>query len=413
MATIVGVRIKNSGKLFYFSPADVWPKRGDKVIVETVRGVVMGEVVLDLKKIDDDMITIPLKPVIRIATQEDINHQKELDSFAVQAFRECKLKIEEHNLDMKLVRVEPMFDDSKIMFYFTANQRIDFRDLVKDLASMYKRRIELRQIGVRDEAKIIGTLGSCGRKVCCAGFLKTFQPVSIKMAKEQSLSLNPTKISGACGRLMCCLKYEQDYYELMHKLMPKVNKEVDTPDGKGIVSEVNVLMETIKVKIQKDDDTEIKTYMLEQINNPEAYAVDKEEKPLTEFEQFIIDEKAKQKEQKSSKPEEKNQNTSINNTNTNQEQKRINKYPKHTRRVKNNKNTSDDTNQKMENSHQKGKQSSNNLNSKKSKNGNTFAAIKKRQKFEKKPNNITEEKKKKVQSSWQKAVEKAIENSQK
>lgn len=405
MATIVGVRIKNSGKLFYFSPANVWPKRGDKVIVETVRGVVMGEVVLDLKKIDDDMIAIPLKPVIRIATQEDIMHQKELDSFAVQAFRECKAKIEEHNLDMKLVRVEPMFDDSKIMFYFTANQRIDFRDLVKDLASMYKRRIELRQIGVRDEAKIIGTLGSCGRKVCCAGFLNTFQPVSIKMAKEQSLSLNPTKISGACGRLMCCLKYEQDYYELMHKLMPKVNKEVDTPDGKGIVSEVNVLMETIKVKIQKDDDTEIKTYMLEQINNPEAYAVDKEEKQLTEFEQFIIDEKAKQKEQKSSKPKEKN----INNTNNNQEQK----APKRPRRVKYNKNTSDATNQKTEKSQQNGKQASNNLNSMKSKIGNTFAELKKRQKFERKPNIITEEKKKKVQSSWQKAVEKAIENSQK
>lgn len=405
MATIVGVRIKNSGKLFYFSPANVWPKRGDKVIVETVRGVVMGEVVLDLKKIDDDMITIPLKPVIRIATQEDIMHQKELDSFAVQAFRECKVKIEEHNLDMKLVRVEPMFDDSKIMFYFTANQRIDFRDLVKDLASMYKRRIELRQIGVRDEAKIIGTLGSCGRKVCCAGFLNTFQPVSIKMAKEQSLSLNPTKISGACGRLMCCLKYEQDYYELMHKLMPKVNKEVDTPDGKGIVSEVNVLMETIKVKIQKDDDTEIKTYMLEQINNPEAYAVDKEEKQLTEFEQFIIDEKAKQKEQKSLKPKEKN----INNTNNNQEQK----APKRPRRVKYNKNTSDATNQKTEKSQQNGKQTSNNLNSMKSKIGNTFAELKKRQKFERKPNIITEEKKKKVQSSWQKAVEKAIENSQK
>lgn len=405
MATIVGVRIKNSGKLFYFSPANVWPKRGDKVIVETVRGVVMGEVVLDLKKIDDDMITIPLKPVIRIATQEDIMHQKELDSFAVQAFRECKAKIEEHNLDMKLVRVEPMFDDSKIMFYFTANQRIDFRDLVKDLASMYKRRIELRQIGVRDEAKIIGTLGSCGRKVCCAGFLNTFQPVSIKMAKEQSLSLNPTKISGACGRLMCCLKYEQDYYELMHKLMPKVNKEVDTPDGKGIVSEVNVLMETIKVKIQKDDDTEIKTYMLEQINNPEAYAVDKEEKQLTEFEQFIIDEKAKQKEQKSSKPKEKN----INNTNNNQEQK----TSKRSRRVKYNKNTSDAANQKTEKSQQNGKQASNNLNSMKSKIGNTFAELKKRQKFERKPNIINEEKKKKVQSSWQKAVEKAIENSQK
>lgn len=383
--TIVGIRIKNSGKLFYFSPAEVWPRRGEKVIVETMRGQVMGDVIIGVRSIEDEMITIPLKPVIRIATQEDIVHQQELDELAVQAFVECKLKIEEHNLDMKLVRVEPMFDDSKIMFYFTANQRIDFRDLVKDLAAVYKRRIELRQIGVRDEAKIIGTLGVCGRKVCCASFLHSFQPVSIKMAKEQTLSLNPTKISGACGRLMCCLKYEQDYYEYMHKLMPKVNKEIDTPDGRGIVSETNVIMETVKVKIEKDDNIEIKTYTLEQINNPDITPKEEEKKSLTEFEQFIANEKAKQ----NNKPEvtknraiarDEQSNSKANNTNTTN--KTSSKPPKKRRRL--------DTAQKNE---------ENTLE-------NVIPAH-----TTNKPNKLTEEKKQNIQTSWKKAVEKAIQKS--
>lgn len=288
MAIIVGVRIKNSGKLFYFSPENVWPKRGDRVIVETARGLVMGDVIIGLKRIAEDMLTIPLKPVVRIATPEDRAHQQELDRFSVEAFAACKEKIIEHNLDMKLVRVEPMFDNSKIMFYFTANQRIDFRDLVKDLATMFKTRIELRQIGVRDEAKIIGTLGICGRKICCASFLGDFQPVSIKMAKEQSLSLNPTKISGACGRLMCCLKYEQDFYEQMHKIMPKVGRSIETPDGKGTITEVNVIRETLTVRIEKGEDFAIKVFTLDQINNPEKYKEEKVEQSFTEFEQFIM-----------------------------------------------------------------------------------------------------------------------------
>lgn len=288
MAIIVGVRIKNSGKLFYFSPEEHWPKRGDKVIVETARGLVMGDVIIGLKKIDSEMITIPLKPVVRIATKEDITHQESLDKFAIEAFAACKEKIIEHKLDMKLVRVEPMFDDSKIMFYFTANQRIDFRDLVKDLATLFKTRIELRQIGVRDEAKIIGTLGVCGRKICCASWLGDFQPVSIKMAKEQSLSLNPTKISGACGRLMCCLKFEQDFYEQMHKIMPKVGRGIDTPDGHGVVTEVNVIRETVTVRIEKGEDFAIKEFTLDQINNPEKYKEDKAAQDISEFEQFIL-----------------------------------------------------------------------------------------------------------------------------
>ncbi|NMD38939.1 MAG: stage 0 sporulation family protein [Christensenellaceae bacterium] len=287
MATIVGIRIKNSGKLFYFDPADTWPKEGDKVIVETSRGMVMGEVIMGLKKVPDESITIPLKPVLRIATTEDLMHQAENDKFAVEAFKQCKEKIMEHNLDMKLVSVEPMFDNSKIMFYFTASQRVDFRYLVKDLAAMFKTRIELRQIGVRDEAKILASMGMCGRPICCSKFLGDFQPVSIKMAKEQNLSLNPTKISGACGRLMCCLKFEQDYYEKMHKIMPKVGKSVTTPDGDGIVGDVNVICETVTVKLSKgDDEIEVKTYTLDQIFNPEKYKNKKTEK-LSEFDIYI------------------------------------------------------------------------------------------------------------------------------
>ncbi len=311
MALIVGVRIKNSGKLFYFSPEEVWPKRGDRVVVETSRGIVMGDVIIGLKKIEDEMLTIPLKPVLRIATKEDIAHQEELDAFATEAFRACKEKIIEHNLDMKLVRVEPMFDNSKIMFYFTANQRIDFRDLVKDLAAVFKTRIELRQIGVRDEAKIIGTLGVCGRKICCASWLGDFQPVSIKMAKEQSLSLNPTKISGACGRLMCCLKYEQDFYEQMHKLMPKVGKTIDTPDGSGVVTDVNVIRETLTVRIEKEDEAVVKSYTMDQVNNPEKYKAEKEQKSISEFEQFIMRSKEAAKEEAPANMPENNKQARI------------------------------------------------------------------------------------------------------
>lgn len=260
MAKVVGVRFKNAGKLFYFSPADLWPMAGDHVIVETARGMEYGTVILGIREVDDDLLAQPLIPVLRIADEKDVQHMKEIESYQKEAFEICKRKIEEHNLDMKLVDVEETFDGGKILFYFTANNRVDFRALVKDLAASFHTRIELRQIGVRDEAKMLGGLGPCGRPICCGGFLGDFQPVSIKMAKEQNLSLNPTKISGICGRLMCCLKFEEDQYESAHKRMPKVGNEVDTPDGKGHVVELNVLKEQVTVRITKGDSAEIKVF---------------------------------------------------------------------------------------------------------------------------------------------------------
>jgi cell fate regulator YaaT (PSP1 superfamily) len=262
MATVIGVRFKNAGKLYFFHPGALWPSAGDYVIVETARGVEFGEVVTGVREIDDDQIIAPLKQVIRVASAEDIKHAQENEKNEREAYEVCQRKILEHKLDMKLVSVEYTFDNSKILFYFTANGRVDFRSLVKDLASVFKTRIELRQIGVRDEAKMLGGLGPCGRPICCGSFLGDFQPVSIKMAKEQNLSLNPTKISGVCGRLMCCLKYEQDDYELTRKRMPKVGKEVIVPDGRGVVWDINVIKETVKVKIQKGDSSELKDYPL-------------------------------------------------------------------------------------------------------------------------------------------------------
>lgn len=260
MATIVGVRFHNAGKLYYFDPGQLWPTAGDAVIVETARGLEYGDVVTGVREVPDEEITPPLKPVVRIATVEDAqreqdNKRKEKDAFAI-----CQKKILEHKLEMKLVSVEYTFDGSKILFYFTANGRVDFRALVKDLAAVFKTRIELKQIGVRDEAKMMGGLGLCGRPVCCAQFMGDFQPVSIKMAKEQNLSLNPTKISGVCGRLMCCLKYEQDHYEATRKRMPRVGRDVKTPDGVGPVTEINILRETVRVRITQGDSSEIKEY---------------------------------------------------------------------------------------------------------------------------------------------------------
>lgn len=260
MATVIGVRFKNAGKLYFFHPGSLWPSAGDYVIVETARGVEFGEVVTGVREIDDDQIIAPLKQVIRVASQEDIRHAQDNEANEREAYAVCQRKIAEHKLDMKLVSVEFTFDNSKILFYFTANGRVDFRSLVKDLASVFKTRIELRQIGVRDEAKMLGGLGPCGRPICCGSFLGDFQPVSIKMAKEQNLSLNPTKISGVCGRLMCCLKYEQDNYEQTRKRMPKVGKEVIVPDGRGVVWDVNVIKETVRVRIQKGDSSELKDY---------------------------------------------------------------------------------------------------------------------------------------------------------
>lgn len=277
MVNVIGVRFENAGKLYFFDPGELWPTPGDYVLVETSRGVEFGEVVTGIKEIDDAMLQSPLKPVVRIASAEDIQHNRDNKAAEKEAYQICQRKIGEHKLDMKLVSVEYTFDNAKILFYFTANGRVDFRSLVKDLAGVFKTRIELRQIGVRDEAKMLGGLGVCGRPICCAAFLGDFQPVSIKMAKEQNLSLNPTKISGVCGRLMCCLKYEQDQYEQTRKKMPKVGKEVITPDGPGVVWELNVIKETVRVRIQKGDSSELRDYPMEEVQRPGAQPIRRDE----------------------------------------------------------------------------------------------------------------------------------------
>lgn len=255
MKTVIGVKFKGGGKMYYFDPGEFDVKEGDGVIVETARGTEFGDVVASPQELEDDKIVAPLKSVLRVATphdreQRDKNRARESEAYAI-----CMEKIQAHQLDMKLVDVEYTFNGSKVVFYFTADGRVDFRELVKDLASVFKTRIELRQIGVRDEAKMLGGLGSCGRPVCCKAFLSDFTPVSIKMAKEQNLSLSPTKISGICGRLMCCLKYEQDAYESMRKQMPRTGREVLTPDGSGTVLENNVITERTRVKVALNDGT--------------------------------------------------------------------------------------------------------------------------------------------------------------
>ncbi len=265
MASVVGVRFKNAGKLYYFDPGRLQPLAGEFVIVETARGMEYGQVITGVREVEADLVAAPLKCVIRVADERDARHAVENEQFEREAYGVCQRKIEEHRLDMKLVSVEQTFDNAKILFYFTANGRVDFRSLVKDLAGVFRTRIELRQIGVRDEAKMLGGLGPCGRPICCGSFLGDFQPVSIKMAKEQSLSLNPTKISGVCGRLMCCLKYEQDNYEMTRKRMPRVGKEVETPDGFGVVTDLNIIKELVTVRVRKGDLSEFKTYALEDL----------------------------------------------------------------------------------------------------------------------------------------------------
>ena len=265
MVTVVGVRFRNAGKLYYFDPGSLWPTAGNAVIVETTRGIEYGEVITGVCEVDESQITPPIKSVIRIATPDDYTHEMQNRSKEPEAIAVCQKKVDEHKLPMKLVGCEYTFDNSKILFYFTSDKRVDFRLLVKDLASIFRTRIELRQIGVRDEAKMLGGLGLCGRKLCCAAFLGDFQPVSIKMAKEQNLSLNPTKISGVCGRLMCCLKYEEDHYEATRKRMPRIGKEVITPDENGIVVDLNILKETVRVRVPKGDTTEQKDYPLEDV----------------------------------------------------------------------------------------------------------------------------------------------------
>ena len=261
MIKIVGVRFRNAGKIYYFDPDDMEMETGTHVIVETARGVEFGEVMIPPKEVEDEKVPQPLKPVIRIATDEDEKQQQKNKEKQEGAYKICLEKIEKHGLEMKLVQAEYTFDNNKLLFYFTADGRIDFRELVKDLASVFRTRIELRQIGVRDETKILGGMGICGRELCCSSFLSEFVPVSIKMAKEQNLSLNPTKISGVCGRLMCCLKNEQETYEYLNSTLPEINEYVTTNDGlRGEVQSVSVLRQLIKVKVDVNGEKELREY---------------------------------------------------------------------------------------------------------------------------------------------------------
>ena len=265
MTEIIGVKFKKSGKVYYFSPGKEKIQQGTQVIVETARGIEIGEVAIGNKMTDDKNVVAPLKPILRIATAQDIRQAEDNLTREKEAFKTCQEKIAKHNLDMKLVDVEYTFDQNKILFYFTSDGRVDFRELVKDLASVFRTRIELRQIGVRDEAKMLGGLGICGRKLCCASHLGGFEPVSIKMAKEQSLSLNPTKISGVCSRLMCCLKYEQDAYEDLLKTTPSVGSIIKTSEGKGKVTEVNLLRGMLKVHYDNDEENVVHTVHVSEI----------------------------------------------------------------------------------------------------------------------------------------------------
>lgn len=283
MTEVIGVRFKEVGKVYYFDPDNNKLNVGDMVIVETARGIECGEVTIANREIEDENIVHPLKKLIRKATKEDLECLKENKEKEKQAFDICLAKIEEHGLDMKLVDVEYTFDNNKVLFYFTSDGRVDFRALVKDLAAIFRTRIELRQIGVRDEAKMIGGLGVCGRPFCCGTFLGEFQPVSIKMAKEQGLSLSPVKISGTCGRLMCCLKYEQEAYTDLLKTTPKIGAIVNTPEGKGVVIDQNLLTGWLKVQMNRSPEAAPMVFNVSQVKVIKDAQIRIEREELEEF----------------------------------------------------------------------------------------------------------------------------------
>lgn len=322
MVKVVGVRFRQAGKIYYFDPADFELEVSNHVIVETARGVEMGTVLIAPKDVEDDQVVSPLKPVIRIATDEDEavvaqNREKEKEAFAV-----CKEKILKHELDMKLVGAEYTFDGNKLLFYFTADGRIDFRELVKDLAAVFRTRIELRQIGVRDETKILGGVGICGRPLCCATYLSDFVPVSIKMAKEQNLSLNPTKISGVCGRLMCCLKNEQETYEYLNGRMPSVGDFVTANDGtKGEVQSINVLRQLVKVIVDNGDEKELKEYSVDDLRfkprrRKDVKVTDEELKEFAQLEEEgTLEDKADKGNNNNNRKDRKNHNRNRRNDN--------------------------------------------------------------------------------------------------
>ena len=291
MTKVIGVRFRTAGKIYFFDPGKLEVKRNGHVIVETARGIEYGTVVGTVREVEDDKVVQPLKPVLRIATAKDDEQEAKNKIKEKEAFKICLEKIQKHNLEMKLIDAEYTFDNNKVLFYFTADGRIDFRELVKDLAAVFKTRIELRQIGVRDETKIVGGIGICGRPLCCHTHLSEFVPVSIKMAKEQNLSLNPTKISGVCGRLMCCLKHEEDTYEELNRRLPNIGDYVTTADGlKGEVSSVSVLRQTVKVIVTVGDEKEIQEYKVDQLRfkrkskNNKIEVNDKELKELEKLE---------------------------------------------------------------------------------------------------------------------------------
>lgn len=290
MIKVIGVRFRTAGKIYFFDPGKLDIKRGDHVIVETARGIEYGTVVGDPKEVEDDKVIQPLKPVLRVATERDDEQEAGNKVKEKEAFKICLEKIRKHGLEMKLIDAEYTFDNNKVLFYFTADGRIDFRELVKDLAAVFKTRIELRQIGVRDETKILGGIGICGRELCCHKHLSEFVPVSIKMAKEQNLSLNPTKISGVCGRLMCCLKHEEETYEELNRRLPSVGDHVTTEDGlKGEVHSVNVLRQLIKVVVDVGDEKEIQEYRADQLRFKRKHKhnkVDVQDEELKELEKL-------------------------------------------------------------------------------------------------------------------------------
>ncbi len=312
MIKVVGIRFQKAGKIYYFDPCGFDLETGMHAIVETARGVEFGTVLIPPKEVEDDKVIQPLKPVLRIATDEDEKNIEQNREKEKEAFTICKEKIIKHGLDMKLVNAEYTFDNNKLLFYFTADGRIDFRELVKDLAAVFRTRIELRQIGVRDETKILGGIGICGRPLCCKTYLADFVPVSIKMAKEQNLSLNPTKISGVCGRLMCCLKNEQDTYEYLNSRLPGVGDTVFTKDGrKGEVQNVNVLRQLVKVVIDNGEEKELHEYKVDELNfrskkRKDVKITEEELKELQGLEDEGAESEAPRKEERPSREERSN-----------------------------------------------------------------------------------------------------------
>ena len=344
MTKIIGVRFRNVGKIYYFSPLDFEIYTGDHVIVETARGVEYGTVVLAPREVEDDKIVQPLKDVLRVATPEDDEQEAKNREKEKEAFQICLEKIHNHGLEMKLIDAEYTFDNNKVLFYFTADGRIDFRELVKDLAAVFKTRIELRQIGVRDETKILGGIGICGRPLCCHTYLSEFAPVSIKMAKEQNLSLNPTKISGTCGRLMCCLKNEQETYEYLNKNLPSVGDVATTPDGyKGEVQSVNVLRQLVKVLVELEgDEKDLQEFKVEDLKFQfKSKKMKKESEKESEFEEELklleeetaadlkISENQNQDKKRFDKKNHNNNHNNSNNNNKNKDDQKKPKFKKH------------------------------------------------------------------------------------